>query len=165
MDIVNFPNGFRPQGSDFLKRQENVAADFARLRVSAGRGVAQGLTLTRQADGAVVLSGGHGNDALGNAIVVRLAETLDLSSAGLPIRGQVSLDRRGAALRAAGTRSGHRSWRRLGGAPGQLQGRVHTGRRSEQGEAQAFSIHAPVVGATSARFLLYPANKFQFTRP
>ena len=88
MDIVNFPNGFRPQGADFLKRQENAAADFARLRVSAGRGVAQGLTLTRQADGAVVLSGGHGNDALGNAIVVRLAETLDLSSAGLSSAGK-----------------------------------------------------------------------------
>ena len=71
-----------------MKRQENAAADFARLRVSAGRGVAQGLTLTRQADGAVVLSGGHGNDALGNAIVVRLAETLDLSSAGLPSAGK-----------------------------------------------------------------------------
>ena len=165
MDIVNFPNEFRPQGADFLKREENKAADFARLRVSAGRGVAQGLTLTRQADGAVVLSGGHGNDALGNAIVVRLAETLDLSSAGLPSAGKyrwiaVVLQYEQADQGQA-TGVGDVWAERLDS----YKAEFILGDEASKEEAQAFSIHAPVVGATSARFLLYPANKFQFTRP
>ena len=32
MDIVNFPNGFRPTGVDFLKREQNKIAEFVRLR-------------------------------------------------------------------------------------------------------------------------------------
>ena len=89
MDFVNLPNGFRPTGADFLKREQNKAAEFARLREQLGRGVAKGLHLTRQSsDGSVVLSAGHGADGNGNAIVVLRAATLDLSGATKPQTGK-----------------------------------------------------------------------------
>ncbi|MEM9423178.1 MAG: hypothetical protein AAF975_00140, partial [Spirochaetota bacterium] len=88
MDMVNFPDGFRPKGSDFLKREENKAAEFSRVRSQLGRGVAEGLQLTRQSNGSVTLSAGHGNDAAGHAIVARTAQTLDLSSIALPATGK-----------------------------------------------------------------------------
>ena len=84
MDIMNFPDGFRPQGSDFLKREQNKLDEFIRLRQNFGKGVVQGLQLTRQNDGSVTLSAGHGNDALGNAIVEATAQTLDLSGIAMP---------------------------------------------------------------------------------
>ena len=89
MNLVNLPNGFRPTGADFLKREQNKADEFARLREQLGRGVAKGLHLTRQnSDGSVVLGAGHGADGGGNAIVVLRAATLDLSGVAKPQTGK-----------------------------------------------------------------------------
>ena len=89
MNLVNLPNGFRPTGADFLKREQNKAEEFARLREQLGRGVAKGLRLVRQSsDGSVDLSAGHGADGGGNAIVVLRVATLDLSGVTKPQTGK-----------------------------------------------------------------------------
>ena len=89
MNLVNLPNGFRPTGADFLKREQNKADEFARLREQLGRGVAKGLRLARQSsDGSVDLSAGHGADGGGNPIVVLRTATLDLSGVAKPQTGK-----------------------------------------------------------------------------
>ena len=88
MDIVNFPNGFRPTGADFLEREQKKIAEFGRLREQLGRGVVTGLQLTRQSNGSITLGAGHGSDANANAIVVPQTVTLDLSGVAMPRTGK-----------------------------------------------------------------------------